>query len=463
MMSLNRFFRIPSMAVLLFLGACRCVYGIEGSTASGGRLAVGLEDAVRIGMKLNREVEIARLDTELSSQKVREAWSEVYPNITSNFTYRRTLEPSVMYLPAGIAGTESGPLEVSSDNSALASINLEQNIFKLSSFAGIRGAALARQVSDEHYRERRADVESSIRKAYYDALIASEKVRLVEQSIGRWETARKDTDAMFRQGVAADIDTLKAFLSVENLKPGLIRARSNVMVASTKLKTVMGLDQNLELALTDSLAYRQDPLPPDLPVAYAEALGKRPDVRALTLQLEAEGEKVTAARSEGLPNLGAFGQFDAQSEFNDGEPLDETTWPTSSSVGLRLSVPIFSGFATSARIEQAKISRMQARTRLDDLKDKVRAEVEIRLWNILEARKRIEVQNRTIAVAERSYRITMLRFREGIGSRLELRDAELQLDTAKINYLEAVYDYLVAAVELDKALGRTAPPPVARG
>jgi len=68
------------------------------------------------------------------------------------------------------------------------------------------------------------------------------------------------------------------------------------------------------------------------------------------------------------------------------------------------------------------------------------------------------VQSKTIAVAERSYRITRLRLREGIGSRLELTDAELQLQTAKTNYLQAVYDYLIAATELEKSLGRINPP-----
>ncbi len=72
-----------------------------------------------------------------------------------------------------------------------------------------------------------------------------------------------------------------------------------------------------------------------------------------------------------------------------------------------------------------------------------------------ESQKRIEVQSKTISVAERSYRISHLRFKEGIGSRLELTDAELQLNKAKTNYLQAVYDYLVASVRLDKALGRS--------
>jgi outer membrane protein TolC len=118
-------------------------------------------------------------------------------------------------------------------------------------------------------------------------------------------------------------------------------------------------------------------------------------------------------------------------------------------------MPIFTGYRISSQVEQAKIAQLQTRTRLEDLRANIRAEIEVRVLNFRESQKRIEVQSQTIGVAERSYSISLLRFKEGIGSRLELTDAELQLNKAKTNYLQAVYDYLVAGVQLEKALGRS--------
>ena len=456
-MSLHRLFSF--LAIFLFsVSAGRA----EAASTPAGKppLTISLEDAVRIGMKQNRDLEIAKLDRQMAGQKVRESWSEVLPHLTSGMTYTRTLKPTVMFLPGSLFGLPDGgsrAIEVSQDNSSMVSLNLSQNIFKLSAFAGIKASSLVRKISDESFRQTNAEVVTSIRRAYYDALIASEKRKLVEQSIARWDESRKDTGSLFRQGVAADIDTLKAWLSVENLKPDLIRAQNNVAISSTKLKTVMGIDQDTEIVLSDSLVFHETESPRNVAAAYGEALEKRPDVRSLSLQLDAEKHKVTAARSEGMPTLSAFGSLDAQTQFSDKTAVDQTRWPVSSSVGLQLSVPIFSGFGTSARIEQAKIARLQTRTRFEELKSQVRADVEVRLSNLVEARRRIDVQSKTIAVAERSYRITRLRLREGIGSRLELTDAELQLNTAKINYLQAVYDYLVASAEFEKSLGRVSP------
>lgn len=469
-MSLHRLF-VPFALLLLLAWSSPAEASSEATPAAvspgseqaaAQPLVISLDDAVKIGEQHNRNLEIARLDKRMAGQKVRESWAEVLPHLSSSMTYTRTLKPSVMFLPMGTLlgnpalGTQA--VAISSDNSSVASLNVSQNIFKLSAFAGIKAAGLVRQISDESYRETNADVVTSIRKAYYDVLIATENRKLVEQSISRWEEARRDTDALFRQGVAADLDTLKAWLSVENLKPDLIRARNGESIAATKLKVVMGIDQDRPLVLSDSLAFKKIDIPESVAAAYREALDKRPDVRSLALQVETEDEKVMAARSEGMPVLSAFCQLEAQTQFNDNTALDKTRWPVSSNVGFQLTVPIFSGFATSSRIEQAKIGRLQTRTRYEDLKAQVRADVEVRMSNLIEARKRIDVQSKTIAVAERSYRITMLRLREGIGSRLELTDAELQLQTAKTNYLQAVYDYLIAATELQKSLGRIDPP-----
>ena len=454
----HRFITVLAVAFLLaYSGMAEAASPASPASGDNSSMTIRLEDAVQIGMKHNRDLEIARLDKLMAGQKVRESWAEVLPHLSSSATYTRTLKPTVMFLPGsifGIPGGGSQAIEISQDNSSVLSLNLSQNIFKLSAIAGIKAASLVRKISDESYRQTNAEVVTSIRRAYYDALIATEKRKLLEQSIARWDESRKDTNALFRQGVAADIDTLKAWLSVENLKPDLIRAQSGEAISSTKLKMVMGIDQDTQLTLSDSLVFRESDLPRSIATAYSEALEKRPDVSSLSLQLDAEKYKVTAARSEGMPSLSAFGTLGAQTQFSDKTSIDQTRWPVSSSIGLQLSVPIFSGFGTSAKIEQAKITRLQTRTRFEELKSQVRADVEVRMSNLIEARKRIDLQSKTISVAERSYRITRLRLREGIGSRLELTDAELQLNTAKTNYLQAVYDYLVASAELEKSLGR---------
>ena len=436
------------------------IFAAEGNADKVQVLTLSLDGAVSTGLDRNRDLQVAKLDRDIADQKVREAWAGVLPQLDAGFDYTRTLEPSVIYFP-DITGSDSTrliPLEISQDNAMVASLSLSQPVFNLKAVAGIRASSAVKKISMETYRQTEANVITEIKTAYYNVLIADEQVTILEQSISRWETALRDSRSLFREGVAADIDTLKAFLSVENIRPDLIQARNRAAVARTQLKNTVGVDPQKNIILSDSLVYRPGRYPDDLSLAYTEALLARPEVRQLELQIEAESQNVNAARAERFPAVTAVGQLQAQTQFEDGVGIGDTDWPVTSSVGLQVSLPLFTGFRISSQVEQAKLGRLQSMTRLEDLKADIRAEVEMKLSDLDESRKRIEVQDRTIRTAERSYEITLLRFREGIGSQLELSDAELQLNRAKTNYLQAVYDYLIARVECDKALGRTAKP-----
>ncbi len=421
--------------------------------APANTTSLTLDEAVRTGLEKSRILEIARLERDMAGQKIRESWSAVLPRITTGVTYTRTLKPSVLLLPPNPGFPRQ--LETSSDNAGRATLDVYQPLFNGAALAGIRASSIVRKMSEEACRSAESAVVADIKLSYFDALIAKEQFSLIEQSIARWEQSRKDTRAMFRQGVAADIDTLKAFLSVENLRPDLLQSENRVATTMTRLKNTMGIPADSNIKLSSKLELPSVTYPADINAAYREALDSRPDLHQLDLQVQAEGEKINAARAERFPLLSAFGKLESQTAFNDGIRPSDSHWLASSSAGLQLTMPLFTGYRISAQVEQAKIGQLQTRLRYEELKANIRAEIEVRFLNFRESQKRIEVQSKTISVAERSYHISRLRFKEGIGSRLELTDAELQLNKAKTNYLQAVYDGLAASTQLDKALGRS--------
>ncbi len=231
--------RIRYALLLILLPLLSASVALSGATPPEST-PLTLEDAVRIGLEKSRTLEVARLERQMAGEKIRETWSNVLPQVTAALSYTRTLKPSVMMMaPNPIFPT--GVLETSSDNAARASIDLRQPLFNGSAFAGIKAASIVRNMSDEAYRSSEAGVISTIKISYFDALIAKEHLKLIQQSIARWEQSKKDTRSMFRQGVAADIDTLKAYLSVENLRPDLIRTTKRVENSMTMLKNAMGL------------------------------------------------------------------------------------------------------------------------------------------------------------------------------------------------------------------------------
>jgi outer membrane protein TolC len=117
-------------------------------------------------------------------------------------------------------------------------------------------------------------------------------------------------------------------------------------------------------------------------------------------------------------------------------------------------VPIFSGFRTDAKIQQATLGKLQVEKQFDVAKNIAQTEVRIAIASVEEARERITAQERTVQAAERSYRAVRSRYAQGLIRQLEVSDADLALAQAKTNYFQAVYDYLVAAADLDKTLGK---------
>lgn len=419
---------------------------------------VTLDQAVAVAMEQNRDLKVAQLELEKSGQQVREAWSNVYPTISGsaqaihNFRavqfFPNTILTPPNTPPPSLAFT---PFVLENFQLVNATLSIQQPLFQGAIYAGVRAASVVDKLSKESYVGSRASVQSSVKQSYYLVLTSYERVKVLEQSILRNELALSDSRKSFRQGLVADIDTLRAFVAVENLRPQLIQAKNGADNTLTLLKIRMGIPESEQLLLTDSLVYDPQTTEPAEPAAYAEALANRAEVRQLELNVKLGDEQIAAEFAGHLPSLIAVGQLQVLTQTTD---LSKSVFPSSLYAGLQLTVPIFQGFKVDSKVQQAVIAKKQTETQLDNLKEVVRSEIRVRLSGVVEARQRLEVQRYTVTAAERSFAITRSRRQQGIGTQLELTDADRSLTEAKTNYLSAVSDYLTAKVNLDLSLGR---------
>jgi outer membrane protein TolC len=415
-----------------------------------------LQQAVNLAIDKNRDLQVSRLEIDKSAHKVREAKGYSLPTIAASGQYLHYIQRQVTFLPgnfAGLSDNQIATLRVGGTDAYVGGISLVQPIFQGEIFSGIRAARLAESLSEEDLALTQAVVVTEVKKAYLQALITNEQLKLQQQSIARNEQALKDSRSLLAQGRASRVDTLRAYITIENLRPDIIRLTNGVEIAKTILKTTIGIPESEAIELTDSLNY-DSTLPAILSAtAWEEAVTARPEVTRLVITEKLNTEQIKLESASYLPKISAIGLAQTQTQANDFR-FGDYKWPVSSYVGVQLSVPIFSGFRTAARIQQAKVSRLQSATQLENTRELIRAEVKIALSKVEESRRRIESQGQTVSTAELSYRITRDRWKQGIASRLDLSDAELSLSQAKSNYLQAVYDYLTASVDLDKALGR---------
>ena len=155
------------------------------------------------------------------------------------------------------------------------------------------------------------------------------------------------------------------------------------------------------------------------------------------------------------PNIS--GLFKTISDLSDNGQIGPDKWYPYTLFGLSLNVPIFSGLQRTYRLQQAKLNLLKIENNFSSLKSAIDLEVKQAAINYLNAIKSLESQRANSGLAENIARITKIKYEEGVGSNLEVIEAEGSLKESQINYYNALYDALVAKVDLDKAYGKLLP------
>ncbi|MDT8339888.1 MAG: TolC family protein [Longimicrobiales bacterium] len=441
---------------------------------------LALDEAVRVAVTRNPQLRAARFALEESGEQVSEAWSNVFPTLDLNTTYTRNLSPAVNFLPAIIFDPEAGPddliaIRFGADNIWNLSLDAEQPLLDARAFIGVGAAGRFRALQEESVRGEVQAVVTRVRTGFYELLLAQEQLRLLTNSLRRVEESLAETRALNAAGLAADYDVLRLDVERANLEPNVRRAENAVTQGKRALGVELGLPdgeaERMELAgsLADmdlerpeantpenrailAMAGVAEDLPPDTLVALARV--GRSDVRQLLATESLRQTELRLEQVEYLPSLSLFGSYIINSQQNGGPEFFGAPRTYTRLAGVRLTLPVFQGFRRDARIDQKRAALRQARVQTELAQSQAASEVRTLAEQVEEARLRADGQRLAVSQAERGFEIARAQYREGLGSQLELTDAEVALRESEFNYAQAVFDYLVARARLDEAVGR---------
>jgi hydrophobe/amphiphile efflux-1 (HAE1) family protein len=425
-------------------------------------LRISLADAVKTLRERNPDVLLANMDAAKADERLRESRSELFPTITAQGNYQHNFRPPVFFLPQFAADADGNlttvPGKLTAVEAALRNglnvvVALQMPVYNASVFAGLRAAALAGELTQAQRRTLIATKTAEVKRAYYNVLIAEEQRRLTVQNLARSEETLRETRNLLAKGLATDNDTLRAFVAVQGIRPQLTKATTGIAALKTSLALLLGLEasRGKDLELTDSLAVHSLAVLGNADNLLQTAFAQRPESRQLTLGIATADAQIEVEQTQYLPSLAAFGQFQGQGQSNE---LNFSPFPISIFAGLQLSWTLFNGFKTQARVAQAQIAREQSELQLRTLHNGIAAELQIALDALREAQERIATQTQTARAAERNYAATKSRFRAGVAKQLDVSDAFLMLAQSKTATLQAVYDYLLGTVELERVLGQ---------
>ncbi|HEY3402729.1 MAG TPA: TolC family protein, partial [Ohtaekwangia sp.] len=191
---------------------------------------------------------------------------------------------------------------------------------------------------------------------------------------------------------------------------------------------------------------------PDEATVYQTAKSSNPEYQVLGVREDIGSESIRVASGARKPVVAAVGQYQVVSQTNNLE-FNNAHYPGMSYVGLQVSVPLFTGLGNQAKVKQAQAAYQQSTLVRQYSEENLRSVVHEVIARNRESAARLETTRTVLETAQLSYNIIQYRYQSGIASRLELTDAELALSTSQVNYLEAIYDYLTAQIQLNKLMG----------
>ena len=412
--------------------------------ARAGALDLTVDGAVRTALKNNATVRTAEETRAIYKEKVTEYWGTVYPQLSASAQYTRNIESPVFFLG-------SAKVKMGLNNAYTAGLNLNQVLWaggKVST--GIKMADLYSRASDEQLKTAQKEVSKDVKQVYYSVLLAKSMAGIQKESLDLARQHLDMIDAQYKQGVASDLEVLRQKVEVSNTEPALTQAQNLYEEGLIDLKNLLGLDPETDISLSGKFDCQAGP--GEVTELYRQALMNRPEYRNQKYQLALYTEMIKIERAGHFPYLSAFAsrQFQAQSES--GFPgAAAQNWSTSA--GLSLSLPLFSGGSITSRTKQAELQAEIARTNLAELERAVKIEVKKAWLSITEASERLASQTAAVEQARKALTATEVRFKNGLASQLELNDASLALNKSQTLYTQAQHDTCSADAQLKWTLG----------
>lgn len=434
---------MKKIILMLFAGTCFL-------SAQENIMNLNLEKAIQIALEKNTAVNVAKLEIDKSDEKLREARSGLFPNIDASGQYQRYIEKPVIFLPPGSPFGEV--LEIGSNNSYLGTIGARVPIFSMGLYDGIGVASKSVELNSENLRFTEIQTIGDVKKLFYSVLLAREFKDVINQSLQNALEQLENVRRLNKQEVASDYDLLRAEVQVENLRPQVIQAENNYEIAKENLKVLIGLKSEQQINISGELDFEGE-YNISAQQLLDDMLNNNPRLAILNKQEEITNRTISLEKSAYFPSLAAFGNYQYQSQADDFK-FSDYKWVSTFVVGLQLQIPIFNGFKTPARVEQASITLDQVSKQKQGLTEALKTQLQNIVYTIKQTTTRIKGRDKNVEQAQQGYEIARTRFDNGLATQLEVNDAELALRQAKLSKLQAVYDLRIAEAELQMILGK---------
>ena len=435
-----------------------------GTVTSQEVSSMSLREALAYALDNDRGIKNAQLNVEDADQQILERRASGLPQLNGGVDYQYYFKVPVSVLPEQIEEVirigNGGTLpEGFSRQAAFAfrnnfNFNLSMNtmIFEGSYFIGLRAARLYREYASQEFVTSKKELQTRVVEAYLPCLIIVENLKTLDKNISNLEKMLLETRETYKAGFIEQLDVDRLELSLANLKIEQENLKRQQDVTLNVLKFTIGYPIDDPLDITDKM----DDLLED--ATQEELTGainyySRPEYKVAELGVSLNQMNVDYARSFYLPSLSGFANY--QYGYQGDRLFNENGfWAPLALAGVKLNIPIFDGFEKKAKVQRNRIALAIAQNQRQDLERAITLEVQNARTLYYNAKERVESQQKNMNLAQRIYETTQVKYKEGVGSSLEITQAEQALYQTQQNHIQALYELLITKSRLYQALGK---------
>lgn len=414
-----------------------------------------LKDAISFALENNRDLKNAQFDVLSAGKRVNEITGIGLPQVSGMVEYLYYAKLPTTLIPGEAFGEDPGtliPVEFGLQHNANAGIEASQILFDGSYIVGLQAARTYRELSRKQLEQSEENTVYLVSKAYYNVLVNDRRLEMVEANEDRLKKMKDDTRALYENGFVEKLDADRIEIAYNNIVVERENTKRSLTLGIQLLKFQMGLPLTTEIVLSDKL----DEISPEGISAMPDEDNYKGRTEYEILRVQYELAKLDHRKNNYnyFPRLVAFGSLQTQAQRTEFNVLDNSEqWFSFGLVGATLSLDLFTGFQRSAKAQQSRITLHKVENGMEALRESINLEIEQAGINYSNSLERLKIQKSNMELAEEVARVSRIKYEEGLGSNLEVTDAESSLRESNSNYYNALFEVMVAELDYKKAKG----------
>ena len=425
--------------LLLTIVFCAC------SMISHAQNKITLDEAIEIALSESNSIKIAEMTIEKTGYAKKGAYSALYPNISANGSYQRTLKKQVMAME--MAG-QAMEIEVGMSNNVSAGVTAAMPLINAQLWQSLKLSALDVELAIEQARSSRISMVSQVKQAFYSVLLAKEAYNVYKDVYDNAQKNFEDVEKKYKVGKASEFEYLRAKVNVNNAEPEVFSAENTVTLAIWQLKAIMGIDLATELDVEGSLSDYSNELVASL-TNDTISFENNTNLLQLKLQDEMLNRTIKMTKFQYIPTLSAQFSYNYMALGN----TFDMNWNPYSMVALSLNIPIFDGFLKRNNIRQYQKTQDILRLNIEDVERNLNIAMENYRNEMNTSVKRYTAAETTLEMAQKSYDISQKMYEVGKATLVELNDAQLALTQAQLTMSQAIFQYMTNKAAIEELMG----------